>query len=170
MTLKTRDLFVCQRTQLVNALRGHLAEHGIVAPQGIVRLKRLCATLNDETVILTDALKVYPNRILSHISGPTRENWSSRKRDCNNIAQRWYGSSFNADPRLWPNIGRCDFSLCAWLKQLSTRSRFFRMDGSYTKTAFFWRWKSHGPHLENVPTWFEAIADHRGNGCCQVGI
>jgi hypothetical protein len=25
---------VCQRTQLVNTLRGHLAEFGIVAPQG----------------------------------------------------------------------------------------------------------------------------------------
>jgi len=36
MLHRTRDLLVRQRTALVNALRGHLAEFGIVAPQGIV--------------------------------------------------------------------------------------------------------------------------------------
>ena len=34
MIFRTRDLLVRQRTQLINALRGHLAEHGVVAPQG----------------------------------------------------------------------------------------------------------------------------------------
>ncbi len=32
MLFKTRDLFVSQRTQIVNALRGHMAEFGWVAP------------------------------------------------------------------------------------------------------------------------------------------
>ena len=31
---RTRDLLVRQRTQLINAIRGHLAEYGWVAPQG----------------------------------------------------------------------------------------------------------------------------------------
>jgi transposase len=35
MIFRTRDLLVRQRTQLVNALRGHLAEHGTVAAQGL---------------------------------------------------------------------------------------------------------------------------------------
>jgi transposase len=34
MVFRTRDLLVRQRTQLVNALRGHLTEYGWVAPQG----------------------------------------------------------------------------------------------------------------------------------------
>src|SRR5271157_5595016 len=34
MLFRTRDLLVRQRTQLINALRGHLSEHGVVAPQG----------------------------------------------------------------------------------------------------------------------------------------
>ena len=34
MIFRTRDLLVRQRTQLINALRGHLAEHGVIAPQG----------------------------------------------------------------------------------------------------------------------------------------
>ncbi len=31
---RTRDLLVRQRTMLINALRGHLAEFGVVAAQG----------------------------------------------------------------------------------------------------------------------------------------
>ena len=42
MLFRARDLLVRQRTQLVNALRGHLAEHGVVAPQGLVNVKRTC--------------------------------------------------------------------------------------------------------------------------------
>jgi transposase len=41
MIFRTRDLLVRQRTQLINALRGHLAEHGIVAAQGPANVKPL---------------------------------------------------------------------------------------------------------------------------------
>jgi transposase len=44
MIFRTRDLLVRQRTQLVNALRGHLAEHGIAA-QGLPKVKVLAAIL-----------------------------------------------------------------------------------------------------------------------------
>ena len=37
-----------QRTQLINALRGHLAEHSIVAPTGAACLNRLAAAISDE--------------------------------------------------------------------------------------------------------------------------
>ena len=49
MLFRTRDLLVRQRTQLVNALRGHLAEHGVVAPQGLVNVKRLAAAIDGST-------------------------------------------------------------------------------------------------------------------------
>lgn len=38
-SLKTRDLLVRQRTMLINALRGHLAEFGIIAAQGSAGVK-----------------------------------------------------------------------------------------------------------------------------------
>ena len=31
---RTRDILVAQRTQIINALRGHLREYGLIAPQG----------------------------------------------------------------------------------------------------------------------------------------
>lgn len=47
MVFRTRDLLVRQRTQLINALRGHLAEHGVVAPQGPAHLKVLANVLGE---------------------------------------------------------------------------------------------------------------------------
>ena len=41
MLYRARDLLVGHRTRTVNALRGHLAEFGVVAPQGRVGLTRL---------------------------------------------------------------------------------------------------------------------------------
>jgi transposase len=48
MLHRTRDLLVRQRTMLVNALRGHMAELGLIAPQGISRVADLVAVLLGE--------------------------------------------------------------------------------------------------------------------------
>jgi len=47
MAFRTRDLFVRQRTQTINALRGHLAEYGVVAPKGTAHLDRLNGVVGD---------------------------------------------------------------------------------------------------------------------------
>ena len=47
MLFRTRDLLVRQRTQTINALRGHLAEFGIVAPQGPAHVGCLARALED---------------------------------------------------------------------------------------------------------------------------
>jgi transposase len=43
-----RELLIKQRTMLINALRGHLAEFGVVAPRGCEGAERLCAIVADE--------------------------------------------------------------------------------------------------------------------------
>jgi transposase len=48
MLHRTRELLVRQRTMLVNALRGHMAELGIIAPQGIARVADLLVVLMGE--------------------------------------------------------------------------------------------------------------------------
>ena len=57
MLFRTRDLLTRQRTQTVNALRGHLAEHGVVAPQGIANAARLGAALEDPESGLPEAVR-----------------------------------------------------------------------------------------------------------------
>ena len=45
MAFRTRDLFIRQKTQTINALRGHLAEYGVIAPAGVAHLGRLVAVV-----------------------------------------------------------------------------------------------------------------------------
>jgi transposase len=45
---RARELLIKQRTMLINALRGHLAEFGVVAPRGHEGAERLCAIAADE--------------------------------------------------------------------------------------------------------------------------
>lgn len=47
MVLKTRELFVRQRTQTANAMRAHMAELGIIAATGMTSLAKLIAILRD---------------------------------------------------------------------------------------------------------------------------
>jgi transposase len=58
---------VRQRTQLINALRGHLAEFGLVAPKGPASLKVLETALADETSVLPVQVRemgaIYLNQI-----------------------------------------------------------------------------------------------------------
>ena len=56
MLSRTRDLLVRQRTQMINALRGHLAEYGVVAPQGRAWIRQLAGVLEDEACGLPEAV------------------------------------------------------------------------------------------------------------------
>lgn len=47
LVFRTRDLVVRQRTQLINAIRGHLAEYGWVAPRGTASMAMLTDLLED---------------------------------------------------------------------------------------------------------------------------
>ena len=47
VVFRTRDLLVRQRTQTINALRGHLAEFGLVAPKGRTHAPKLLALIED---------------------------------------------------------------------------------------------------------------------------
>ena len=47
MLHRTRELLVRQRTMLVNAIRGHMAEFGIVARVGLPQVKELPAVIGD---------------------------------------------------------------------------------------------------------------------------
>jgi len=54
IVFRTRDLLVRQRTQTINALRGHLAEFGIVVAQGPAHVGKLVTAVADQTNKLPD--------------------------------------------------------------------------------------------------------------------
>ena len=48
LVFRTRDLLVRQRTQLINAIRGHLTEYGWIAPKGPSHVATLADLLEEE--------------------------------------------------------------------------------------------------------------------------
>src|SRR6056297_2348420 len=68
MVYRTRDLLVRQRTQLINALRGHLAEYGLVAPVGPAHVGRLAAVVNGDDGALSAAVRDLARLLLDQIA------------------------------------------------------------------------------------------------------
>jgi transposase len=75
MQHRTRDLLLRQRTQVINALRGHLAELGIVAAQGREGLRELLAVIADEN---DDG---EPDGTGGAASGAANDDWINRETD-----------------------------------------------------------------------------------------
>jgi len=57
VVFRARDLLVRQRTQCINAIRGHLAEYGWVAPKGVFYVERLVQRLEDPAEDLPEAAR-----------------------------------------------------------------------------------------------------------------
>lgn len=70
MLHRVRELLVRQRTMLVNALRGHLAEFGVVTRQGIAGVGTLIALVEDQDA---DLLPPLAQAALRPIVGQLRE-------------------------------------------------------------------------------------------------
>lgn len=70
MLHRVRELLIRQRTMLVNALRGHLAEFGVVTRQGIVGVSTLIALVEDQDA---DLLPPLAQAALRPIVGQLRE-------------------------------------------------------------------------------------------------
>jgi transposase len=54
---RTRDLLVGQRTQIINALRGHAGEYGLIAPQGPAYVDRLIAEIEGPSSAVPEAAR-----------------------------------------------------------------------------------------------------------------
>ncbi|MCB2079329.1 MAG: IS110 family transposase [Novosphingobium sp.] len=64
---RTHQCFVGQRTQVINALRGHLAEFGLVFAQGLPHLKDIRVAIEDETVDLPEGVRDVARLYIEHI-------------------------------------------------------------------------------------------------------
>lgn len=67
MLHKVRDLLVRQRTMLINALRGHLAEFGLVAAQGPAGVKAVIAEFHAHQDTLPDLARSAIGRLIGRI-------------------------------------------------------------------------------------------------------
>lgn len=56
VAFRTHQSFVGQRTELINAMRGHLGECGLIVPHGLTGLKTVAAIIGDDATELPDAV------------------------------------------------------------------------------------------------------------------
>ena len=68
MVFRIRDLLVRQRTQTINALRGHLSEHGIIAPNGAYHVSRLLAEVESPHNSLPAAVIEMCKLLFQHVA------------------------------------------------------------------------------------------------------
>ena len=68
LLFRARDLFVRQRTQVVNALRGHMAEFGWIAPKGVKHARDLQALVSDPASELLPAARSMLAAMLATLS------------------------------------------------------------------------------------------------------
>lgn len=60
MVFRIRELLIRQRTQTINALRGHLGEFGMIVPQGAANMSKLIAIVEDpESGLPADAIPTF---------------------------------------------------------------------------------------------------------------
>lgn len=71
MLFKSRDLLMAQRTALINALRGHFGEIGIVAPKGAHEVKMLIAAVmkDEKDQSLPEAMRQALKALVATLAG-----------------------------------------------------------------------------------------------------
>ena len=68
MAFKIRDLLVRQRTQTINAVRGHLMEYGVIAPQGPQHIGRLVEEVRNPEAELPAVVVELCELLLDHLA------------------------------------------------------------------------------------------------------
>lgn len=91
--LRTREMLIRQRTQTINALRGHLAEFGVIIPKGTSNVAKLMSRVSDPEAALpgvaraalnylTDSLLRLEDQVRDldrEIAGRAKENETARR-------------------------------------------------------------------------------------------
>ena len=169
MLFRTRDLLVRQRTQTINALRAHLAEFGVVAPQGPAHVRRLASALEDPSLSLPRPVRELGALLLDRIADVDREITGLEK-EIRACARRDEETA-----RLMTNTGdRADrrdgvAGLCAADGELPARARLLGLARPRAAATYDGRQATAGEDIEDGSARSEKVADHGRHGRCQLG-
>ena len=169
MLFHARDLLVRQRTQTINALRGHLAEFGVVAPQGVAHVGRLALALEDPGSGLPEPVRELGGVLLGQIAHLDAKIGGLEKelRAC--ARQDEQAARLMTIPGIGPIGAMALQAFRAADGELSARPRLLCLAGPRAATAHDRRQAKAGQDIEDGPTRSEAPLDHRRHGCRQLG-
>jgi transposase len=73
LVFRSRDLLVRQRTQLINAVRGHLTEYGVIVAQGTAHFKKLVTHLEDPASTLPEEVRSILSALVRTVTSLEKE-------------------------------------------------------------------------------------------------
>ena len=162
---KAREMLVAQRTQLINALRGHLAEMGVIAAQGLKNARELAR------VILAEGDETIPACVRAALAPLVRQLHAlDQEIACSDrtIAAMARDDENGAPPDDHSRLGTGDG--LGHRRERSGHLRFLgparvrRLSGSDPETNLVRRQGAAGPRLEDGQSIFAEIA-RRGRAC-----
>ena len=136
LVFRTRDLLVRQRTQLINAIRGHLTEYGWIAPKGPSHVAMLADLLEEEEMAssLPEAARAMFRLMLQLARRSRRQDRGSRQGD--RAACSRGRSIAQADDRSWrrPDLCHRDRRSSTAGRDLCQRPRLRRLARSHASS------------------------------------
>lgn len=174
MAFRTRDLLVRQRTQLINALRGHLAEHGVVAPQGVANNVRALEAAVEGAEQALDLLVIEMARLYLQQIATLAENITTLEKV---LRQEAANATTTARLLTVPGIGHVmAMAIEAFAPPMETfrRGRDFAawlgLAWPCPTPALNRRQAGPGQDVQDGPAGHPAIADHRRDEGCSLGF
>ncbi len=169
MLFHTRDLLVRQRTQTINALRGHLAEFGVVAPQGVAHVGRLASALEDPGSGLPGAVRALGGVLLGQIADLDAKIGGLEKelRAC--ARQDEQAARLMTIPGIGPISAMALQAFAPPMESFRRGGRLLCLAGPRAATTHDRRQAEAWQDIEDGPTRSQAPLDHRRHGCRQLG-
>ncbi len=160
MLFRTRDLLVRQRTQAINALRGHLAEFGVIAPQGRAHLARPASAVANPGSGLPEAVRELGEVLLAHIAGLKEKIQELREATPHERPRGRRGETADEHSGGRSGLRVGDPGLCAADGKLPSRAGLLRLARARAAAALDRRQAAAGQDIEDGPARREAVVDH----------
>ena len=161
MLFRTRDLLVRQRTQTINALRGHLAEFGVIAPQGPAHVGRLASALEGPASGLPEAVRELAGLLLEQIAGLDAKIAGLEREVHVRARQDEEARRLMSVPGIGPISAMADPGLRTADGEFPARPRLLRLARPRAAPAHDRRQAEAGQDIEDGPARSETAADHR---------
>ncbi len=162
LVFRTRDLLVRQRTQLINAIRGHLTEYGWIAPKGPSHVAMLADLIEEEEMAssLPEAAHAMFRLMLDLLAG-----LNGKIADLDQeIARRAREDEVSRRLMTVPGIGPISATAIAALAppaETFAKGRVCRLAGSHASSTIDRRQAEARCDIQNGRTHAQAPAHHR---------